>query len=499
MHLHPFTIESFATELRSELINKRLVDAFTTDKNTLHLIFSSISIKINFYQGEAFFQFPERDKLQKKNRLKVFSDLHGHLVQKVISYPYERVFRIAFEGDKRLTFFLFGKFSQVALHNHQLIQYFPVDRKPVDLGEFYPFHIESLDFNAGGWKNKLKFLSQEQLLQVSEIKESKGGKEVLRWLEKEKEVYLKSEWGIYKTDSGYKLSKVDDPEAIAKFSSTIQALNEFSRLYLAYAKFQAVKQSQAAQKKQQIKKTINRIKSLKQKVAKLKTATTYKEKADLLMAYMHLVKEGDKQVTLTAFSGDQQVEITLNATLNPQQNAARYYRKAKNQQKEVVFIEGTIEHLERTLAQLNEDLLSIEQESSFKQLSRLQKQTASKKQVRLPYLKRLIDGFEVRIGRSAADNDLLLREFSAKHDVWLHAKGVSGSHVIIRNPEKRFIPTSTLEKVAALAAYHSKAKNEGLAAVIFTERKFVRKPKGAHPGAVVVDKEEVVLVEPSAT
>ena len=76
---------------------------------------------------------------------------------------------------------------------------------------------------------------------------------------------------------------------------------------------------------------------------------------------------------------------------------------------------------------------------------------------------------------------------------------MSGSHVIIRNPSGAKITLTTIEKVASIAAFYSKAKSEGLAAVIHTDRKYIRKPKGATPGLVKVDKEEVILVEPRYT
>jgi predicted ribosome quality control (RQC) complex YloA/Tae2 family protein len=78
----------------------------------------------------------------------------------------------------------------------------------------------------------------------------------------------------------------------------------------------------------------------------------------------------------------------------------------------------------------------------------------------------------------------------------LHAKDVSGSHVIIRNPGNQVISDSIIERAAQIAAYYSKAKNEGLAAVIYCDCKYVRKPKGAHPGMVKVNREETILVEP---
>jgi len=79
----------------------------------------------------------------------------------------------------------------------------------------------------------------------------------------------------------------------------------------------------------------------------------------------------------------------------------------------------------------------------------------------------------------------------------LHARGVSGSHTIIRMRKNRENPPiDILEKAASIAAWHSQAKGQSLAPVQFTRRKFLRKPKGAAAGLVKVDKEEVLMVKP---
>ena len=94
-------------------------------------------------------------------------------------------------------------------------------------------------------------------------------------------------------------------------------------------------------------------------------------------------------------------------------------------------------------------------------------------------------------------NDELLK-LSHKEDLWLHARGVPGSHVIIQmNRKNDFPPTNIIEKAAEIAAFYSKAKGSSLVPVIFTKRKYVRKGKGLPPGAVFVDKEDVVLVKPT--
>ena len=106
------------------------------------------------------------------------------------------------------------------------------------------------------------------------------------------------------------------------------------------------------------------------------------------------------------------------------------------------------------------------------------------------------EGFEVLVGKSAKGNDEMLRNYAWKEDLWLHAKDVSGSHVLIKFKSGITFPKSVIERAAELAAYYSKNKNESLAAVIYTPSKYVRKVKGSAPGSVMVSKEDILLIPP---
>ena len=103
------------------------------------------------------------------------------------------------------------------------------------------------------------------------------------------------------------------------------------------------------------------------------------------------------------------------------------------------------------------------------------------------------------MGKSAAANYELTMRHSHKNDLWLHAKDVSGSHVLIKWKPGKEYSMSLIKHASALAAYYSKLKGSNLVPVSYTPRKFVRKPKGSAPGQVIVEKEEVLLVEPSNT
>ena len=100
------------------------------------------------------------------------------------------------------------------------------------------------------------------------------------------------------------------------------------------------------------------------------------------------------------------------------------------------------------------------------------------------------------LGKNAKANDELTLKVARKNDLWLHAKDVAGSHVIIRQKPGQNYPKHIIEKAASIAAANSKRKTDTLCPVIFTEKKFVRKIKGAPAGQVIVEKEEVVMVKP---
>ncbi len=108
-------------------------------------------------------------------------------------------------------------------------------------------------------------------------------------------------------------------------------------------------------------------------------------------------------------------------------------------------------------------------------------------------------GWEAWAGKTAEDNDLLSLRVAAPEDFWFHICGMSGSHVLLKAVSyDAGEPTRELrEKAAAVAAYHSKARNAGNVSVSCTRAKFVSKPKGAHAGLVEIRQETHLTVRPS--
>jgi predicted ribosome quality control (RQC) complex YloA/Tae2 family protein len=106
-------------------------------------------------------------------------------------------------------------------------------------------------------------------------------------------------------------------------------------------------------------------------------------------------------------------------------------------------------------------------------------------------------GFEVLAGKTDADNDLLSLNVAAPNDLWFHVRGVPGSHVILRHPGNENPDKATVRTAAAIAAWHSKARNAGTVPVCCTEARHIGKPRGAKPGSVTVRRERILKVRPA--
>jgi predicted ribosome quality control (RQC) complex YloA/Tae2 family protein len=109
----------------------------------------------------------------------------------------------------------------------------------------------------------------------------------------------------------------------------------------------------------------------------------------------------------------------------------------------------------------------------------------------------LPDAFEVLAGKTDADNDILSLKTAKPNDLWFHAHGLPGSHVILRHPEGEKPDNATIKIAAAIAAWHSKARNAGTVPVSCTEAKHVGKPRGARPGSVSIKREKTIKVRPA--
>jgi predicted ribosome quality control (RQC) complex YloA/Tae2 family protein len=105
--------------------------------------------------------------------------------------------------------------------------------------------------------------------------------------------------------------------------------------------------------------------------------------------------------------------------------------------------------------------------------------------------------WEALAGKTDADNDILSLKIAQPNDLWFHVYGLPGSHVILRGPEGEKASNDLIKVAAAIAAWHSKARNAGIVPVSCTEVKNVSKPRGAKPGSVCIKREKTIKVRPA--
>lgn len=231
---------------------------------------------------------------------------------------------------------------------------------------------------------------------------------------------------------------------------------------------------------------------------------------DIVTANLYRIERGQARLTAVDFYDPdmKEIEIPLNVTLSPQQNAAKYYRdynKAKHAEKflteqialgrtEESYLASVLEALSR--AETERDITDIRAELTE---GGYLKQTDRRKQMKLPPSKpmefRSSDGFQILVGRNNRQNDLLTGKLAYKTDLWLHVQKAHGSHVIIACAGAQ-VPDRTITEAAELAAWFSQARQGHNVPVDLCPVRQVKKPAGAKPGMVVYENYRTVYVNP---
>lgn len=507
MYPDAFTIERLAKELNTWLSKSTLKDIFSTSKTDLYFVFNhKKGFKIQFFQGQAFFQFPGIEHFPIKNRMSQFSELHSQVVLSVNPHSNSRSFDIEFKNGQKLVFKLFGKFSNVILFDKNPMEVFCLNHQK-DLQtplSSYQNNLELLNHtfnNVSGFSKVYNWFGSDALSYLESIGYFKSA-ERENLYQKFCNQYLQGDiYIVKKADDTFELSCFPSIESIETYPKITDALNDFTRLFIAAESFKNKKQSQIANLEKQIHQKQKLVIDLIKSIEIIKQKRSYNELGDLLMANLHSIHAGTSKVEVFDFYNDSKTLIKIKADLSPQQNATLFYQKAKNQVKELEYKQKSLAEVTLQMDVLKQKLEQLKEADSSKKLKSLDTSKGNghkskEKQPSLPYRAYSIGGFDVLVGKNAKANDELLSKFANKNDTWFHAKDVSGSHVLIKNHGAKPIPANVIEQTASLAAWYSKAKSNSLASVIYTLRKYVRKPKGSTPGMVIVERETGILVEP---
>ena len=237
----------------------------------------------------------------------------------------------------------------------------------------------------------------------------------------------------------------------------------------------------------------------------------YRVYGDLLNTYGYSLKGGESSFTTENFYDDnKEITIPLDKNKSAKENAKKYYdkyaklsRTTKALSEEILKTKNDIEHLQSIQTALevssdDESLAQIRQE--LVDFGYIKKHSSAKKQkiASHPYHYISSDGYDIYVGKNNYQNEELAFKVATGNDWWFHAKGIPGSHVILKSNNEEELPDRAYEEAAALAAFYSKAKDVDKVEVDYIQKKNIKKVAGAAPGFVIYHSNWSMVATPKA-
>ncbi|HNY23125.1 MAG TPA: NFACT RNA binding domain-containing protein, partial [Treponemataceae bacterium] len=228
-------------------------------------------------------------------------------------------------------------------------------------------------------------------------------------------------------------------------------------------------------------------------------ADSWRRQGDLLTANIYRISPGDSFVEVVDYeNGDAIVRIPLDPRLKPQENAAALYLKYRKAVSGLEELTDDIESTKRVIAALDEELAAIEAEPNplvIQKTMRRQNKPRQQMEKRYPGLTFRKEGWIMLVGRTAAENDELLRHHVRGQDMWLHTRDWPGGYVFIKARSGKSVPLEILLDAGTLALFYSKGRKAGSADLYYTQVKYLRRAKGAPKGTVLPSNERNLSVK----
>lgn len=516
MHNNYYFLRKLTEKLKPILTGAVISECFSQSREELMLrletVTGSFFIRASLVPEFTCITFPENFNRARRNSVDLFNEIIGLRVISIRQYQNERSFSLELSDNKKLLFKMHGNRSNIMLLSGNTIEMLfkknivadlTIDPDALDRSIDWSFehfaahadkiksiyftfgkilwdHLEKINFHAMSVQDKWNMIRQiideleDPVFYITEIKNIPH------------------------------LSLIKTGNVTETHRDPVKAVNIFHHKYTQTTALVREKAALLHSVQSRLTSTENYYAKTSEKLTELQKDDHYKIWADLIMANMHMIKTGQDHAVLENFYNENKpIDIKLKKELTPQKNAELYYRKAKNQDIEKKFLENTLASKQKEIEHLRSLHIELEQTGDLKTLrtkaASLARDLGDKRTDKpLPYHEFTYNGFKILVGKNAAANDELTLKHTYKEDLWLHVKDTAGSHVVIKYQAGKNFPKDVIEKAAQLAAWNSKRKNESLCPVIVTPKKFVRKRKGDPPGAVVVEREDVILVAPAA-
>ena len=270
----------------------------------------------------------------------------------------------------------------------------------------------------------------------------------------------------------------------------------------------AIRRSEAARKQV--------LKSIERTIAESEKADRYREIGELIFASLGTIEKGAKKVNLINYYDPEmpEIQVELDEKLTPQQNAERYFKRYQKARDAVDTATARKNETLRQLSILESAREEVESSNNAEAVKELRKSLIEQNVLRTEIaaeahveefagyrIRRTFtpEGWEILYGENSQSNDYLTQRVARPNDVWLHARQITGAHVVIRTAGKKGdVPRPVLLQAAKIAAQNSEAKHSSLVPIDYTQRKYVRKPRGSAPGFVIYRNEKTIDMDPKA-
>lgn len=293
-------------------------------------------------------------------------------------------------------------------------------------------------------------------------------------------------------------------------TSLSQKLDEVRLAGEAENEFQRLAKAAKLTIKREIDRRKRLLRNLDSDLQRHGNAEQWKHFGDLILSNISTLLEVGSNLRLIDHFDEDQKEITIPAVegLSISEMAEVYFRRYVKARNAAIEIASRRERIERELVELEDQMSTVLDAISMRDTDSLTgfapkaragtKVKEERAKTRLREAREFLssDGIEILVGKSARDNDYLTFRIGRSTDLWLHAADYPGSHVIVRIPKGKKVPSRTLIEAAKLAAFYSEARQLPKAAVNYTQKKFVNKPKRSAPGLVRLSSLKTILVEP---
>jgi predicted ribosome quality control (RQC) complex YloA/Tae2 family protein len=247
-------------------------------------------------------------------------------------------------------------------------------------------------------------------------------------------------------------------------------------------------------------KLLSNLEKLRARLSEYGNLERFRELGDLLTSNLHLVGRGERWIRVEDFFHDNTVvDLELRPDLTPAQNAQSYYDRHRKARLGRGKVQDEIENLEATLGRIRAQRAALAANPDPQSLVTVAKSAARARkplhETDVPGLVFVSPPFRIIVGRTAAENDELLRKKVRGNDWWFHARDWPGAYVFVKAQPGKSLPLETMLDAATLAVHFSKGKTSGQGDVYYTRVKYLRRAKGARRGTVLPTQEKNLHVK----